>query len=50
MMMTNELLATPEEIAKLIRQKTDADGQFKGDSQKVILALELLKKEILLAK
>lgn len=49
-MQTNEFLQKLEELARLIQEKTDEQGQFQGNCQRVAIALDFTKKEILLPK
>ena len=49
-MNTNEKKKKIEELSKLVQQKTDEHGHFQGDFQRVYIALEFAKKEILLPK
>ena len=46
-MTAENLLVLLDEIRNLIHEHSDKDGQMDCDTQKVYLALELAKKELL---
>ena len=49
-MNTNKKKKKIEELSKLVQQKTDEHGQFQGNFERVYIALEFTKREILLPK